>query len=51
MFDCIVIPSALYKDGNVPKCAWYHNGERIEEGDDKYEIIKDGNHHKLKVNS
>ncbi|XP_039260669.2 myomesin-1-like isoform X1 [Styela clava] len=48
-FDCVILPSALYKDGKEPECAWYHNGERVEEGDDKYEIIKDGNRRILKI--
>lgn len=48
-FSAVVLPSELYKDGEEPECIWYHNGEQVEEGDEKYEIVIDGDRRRLRV--
>jgi len=47
-FECFAEPSALF-DGEIPPCQWYHGNELIDTGDEKYQIISDGNRHVLKV--
>ncbi|XP_076813734.1 uncharacterized protein LOC143460109 isoform X2 [Clavelina lepadiformis] len=47
-FECQADPSPLF-EGRIPSCKWYHNGELVEPGDDRYELVSFENKHTLKI--